>query len=99
MNTFTTIVAICAGISTILSFISIVKTFGKKKLDANEGLKCLLRSEMLRIYYSNKQNKQLSFYERQNFDYLYDAYKVRHGNSFIDDIYSAIRTWQVVEED
>lgn len=54
---------------------------------------------MLRIYYSNKKNKELSYYERQNFDYLYDAYKVRGGNSFIDDIYSVIRTWQVVEED
>ena len=59
------------------------------------GMRCQLRSEMLRIYYHNKRDKKIRQYEKENFVYLYKAYKALKGNSFIDDIYKELRTWEV----
>jgi hypothetical protein len=60
------------------------------------GMRCLLRSEMLRTYYHNKDREKIRQYEKQNFVYLYKAYKALRGNSFIDDIYQEVRTWEVI---
>ena len=60
------------------------------------GLKCLLRSEMLQIYYRNRESKTIRQYEYENFLFLYRAYKALKGNSFIDKIYSEVKEWEVV---
>jgi hypothetical protein len=60
------------------------------------GMKCQLRSEMLRIYYHNKDAKKIRQYEYENFVYLYESYKALKGNSFIDKIYKEVQTWEVV---
>ncbi len=60
------------------------------------GQKCQLRSEMLRIYYRNKDSKRIRQYEYENFVMLHDAYKALKGNSFIDKIYKEIQTWEVI---
>lgn len=60
------------------------------------GLKCLLRSEMLQIYYRNRESKTIRQYEYENFLFLYRAYKALRGNSFIDKIYSEVKEWEVV---
>lgn len=60
------------------------------------GMKCLLRSEMLRTYYHNKDREKIRQYEKENFEYLYKAYKALKGNSFIDDIRVEVRTWEVI---
>lgn len=59
------------------------------------GTKCLLRSEMLRIYYKHKDAQQIRQYEYENFVYLYEAYKKLRGNSFVDKIYAEVKTWEV----
>ena len=59
------------------------------------GTKCQLRSEMLRIYYHNHQDGKIRQYEYENFVFLYEAYKARKGNSFIDKIYTEVKTWEV----
>ena len=59
------------------------------------GMRCQLRSEMLRTYYHNKDAKRIRQYEYENFVYLYGAYKALKGNSFIDRIYKEIQTWQI----
>lgn len=61
-----------------------------------EGTKCQLRSEMLRIYYHDKDDKKIRQYEYENFVYLYGAYKALKGNSFIDKIYEDIKTWEII---
>ena len=58
-----------------------------------QGIKCLMRSEMLRIYYHNKESKKLRQYEFENFTMLYKAYKALKGNSFIDKIHKEIESW------
>ena len=61
----------------------------------SNGTKCQLRSEMLRIYYHNRDNKTIRQYEYENFVYLYEAYKALKGNSFIDRIYGEVKTWRI----
>jgi hypothetical protein len=60
------------------------------------GLKCLLRSEMLRLYYHHKENGKIRQYELENFVFLYKAYKALKGNSFIDKIYKEVMSWEVI---
>lgn len=62
------------------------------------GVKCQLRSEMLRIYYQYKDDKRIRQFELENFIYLYKAYKALHGNSFIDKIYKEVMNeWETIE--
>lgn len=61
-----------------------------------EGQRCQLRSEMLRIYYMCNETQTIRQYQRENFDKLYAAYKKLGGNSFVDDIYREIRTYNVI---
>lgn len=60
------------------------------------GMKCQLRSDMLRIYYHNRAGKTIRQYEYENFLMLYAAYKALKGNSFIDKIYAEIKAWDVI---
>jgi hypothetical protein len=60
------------------------------------GQKCQLRSEMLQIYYKNKDDKTIRQYEYENFVMLYEAYKALKGNSFIDKIYTEVQKWQII---
>lgn len=60
------------------------------------GMKCLLRSEMLHTYYHNKDREKIRQYELENFVFLYKAYKALKGNSFIDKIYNEVMTWEVI---
>ncbi len=60
------------------------------------GMKCQLRSDMLHIYYANKDKGEIRQYELENFIYLYKAYKALRGNSFIDKIYKEVMTWEVI---
>ena len=55
-----------------------------------QGIKCLLRSEMLRTYYHNKDREKIRQFELENFIALYKAYKALKGNSFIDKINNCI---------
>ena len=100
MNYFTQIVVICSGICSIsAAIILIVKPIRERVLgtkDIREGQRCLLRADMLTIYYKNKDNDQIRQYEKENFIYEYKAYKALGGNSFIDDIEKEVRRWDVV---
>ena len=62
----------------------------------SDGTKCQLRSEMLQIYYHNRERKIIRQYEYENFVLLYDAYKALEGNSFIDKIYYEVKEWEIV---
>ncbi|MBQ6051770.1 MAG: hypothetical protein IJL30_00600 [Clostridia bacterium] len=71
----------------ITGIVSISKVF--------DGQRCLLRSEMLKIYYKHQQSKEIRQYEYENFFLLYDAYKKLKGNSFIDKVAKEIKGWTV----
>lgn len=61
------------------------------------GEKCQLRSDMLQIYYHNRENGKIRQYEYENFVMLYEAYKALKGNSFIDKIYDEVHSWEIIE--
>ena len=60
-----------------------------------KGFKCLLRSEMVRIYYKCKDNRTIRQYEFENFEHLHKAYKALKGNSFIDKVWNEVQTWKI----
>ena len=96
MAVFNIVIAICSGILTISNVASLIRSrvIGVKQL--REGQKCLLRSEILHIYYKHLDDGEIPQFRRQNVDYLYKAYKELGGNSFIDDVYEEIRDWKII---
>lgn len=89
----TTIVALIGEISVLLG---VVVPLILKINKIATGEKCQLRSDMLQIYYHNREKKIIRQYEYENFVLLYEAYKALKGNSFIDKIYDEVRTWTIV---
>ena len=79
---------ILALVSAIVPVIVAIKKISR-------GTRCQLRSEMLRIYYHNRETKTIRQYEYENFVMLYEAYKALKGNSFIDKIYEELKTWEI----
>ena len=61
-----------------------------------EGQRCLLRSEIVRIYYRHHDDRQLREYEFKNMEQCYQAYKALGGNSFVERIYEEMREWDIV---
>lgn len=61
-----------------------------------EGQRCLLRSEIVRIYYRHHDDKQLREYEYKNLVQCYKAYKALNGNSFIDHLYAEMQEWDII---
>lgn len=61
-----------------------------------EGQRCLLRSEIVRVYYRHHADRQLKEYEFKNMDQCYKAYKALKGNSFVDKIHSEMEEWDII---
>lgn len=84
-------------IKLILSELAIMSPLLLAIFFVMQGIKCLLRNEMLNIYYYNREKQTLRQYEYENFEKLYKAYKALRGNSFVDKIFKEIQTtWEVV---
>lgn len=97
---FQLLVSICKDLTGILAFVVLVikplreRVLGSK--DIREGLKCLLRADMLRIYYKHKDEKKIRQYELENFNEEYEAYRAYKGNSFMVKINKEVQTWEVI---
>ena len=61
-----------------------------------EGQRCLLRAEIVRLYYRHRDDKKLREYEYRLLEQCYKAYKVLKGNSFIDHIYAEMQEWEII---
>ena len=75
--------------AAVLWVMKIVRDFGN-------GIKCLLRKDMMDTYYSSREDEKLREYEKKNFLYEYEAYKALKGNSFIDRIHEEVKEWEIV---
>ena len=93
MSAVATLATIIGEIGVLIGVITPVIVSVRK---ISNGTKCQLRSEMLRIYYHNREDKTIRQYEYENFVFLYEAYKALKGNSFIDKIYTEVKTWEIV---
>lgn len=63
---------------------------------ALEGIRCLLRGEMLRTYYRHKDDGRIRQYEMENFEHSFKAYAALGGNSFIGNVHEEVASWEVV---
>ena len=89
----TTTVTLIGEIGVLLAAITpMIVTIRK----VSNGTKCQLRSEMLRIYYRNREKGTIHQFEYENFVLLYEAYKALKGNSFIDKIYTEVTSWEII---
>jgi hypothetical protein len=68
----------------------------KEQAKSKAGQLCLLRAEMLKIYYKHREDKTIRQYEAENFMLMYEAYKARGGNSFIDEVYEHVTAWKLI---
>jgi hypothetical protein len=93
MDTLTTVVTLITEIGVLIGVVAPMIVTVKKVAN---GQKCQLRSDMLRIYYHNREDETIRQYEYENFVFLYEAYKALKGNSFIDKIYKEVQTWEIV---
>ena len=95
------ILQICSLITSLAAAIAILvkpirkKLFGTKNIE--EGQRCMLRAEMLSIYYKSKDaGNKARQYDAENFALMYAAYKALGGNSFIDDINEKVKRMEVI---
>lgn len=93
MDNLTAITTLAAEIVTLLGVVTPMIITVRKVAN---GTRCQLRSEMLRIYYHNREKRTIRQYEYENFVMLYEAYKALKGNSFIDRIYDEVKEWDIV---
>ena len=100
MEVLSQISSFCSVITVLFTtLILLIKPLREKILGLSlikEGLKCLLRSEILHIYYKNREQKTIRQYEYENFTFCYKAYKSLKGNSFADHINNEIKEWEVI---
>lgn len=98
--TFADLVGYCKDISAIVACATILikplreKIFGLGAL--TEGLRCLLRSEIVKTYYRHNDDQKLHEYEYKTVSACYLAYKALNGNSFIDHIYGEMEKWEII---
>lgn len=86
-----------AGVITALSGAAVIIWKVRKwVINIIEGMKCQLRSEMLRTYYKNKDRKTIRQFELENFTMSYAAYKALGGNSFIEEVHNDVLKWEIV---
>lgn len=100
MDTLQMIADHAGDICQIAAFVALlIKPIREKLLGTEqirEGQRCLLRSEIVRIYYRHKEEKQFREYEFKNLDNCYKAYKALGGNSFIDHIFAEMQEWDII---
>lgn len=95
------VLQLCSLIISLTSAVAILakpvreRLFGTKKIE--EGQRCMLRAEMLSIYYESKDHEdKIRQYKFENFVLMYEAYKALGGNSFIDKINKEVQQMEVV---
>lgn len=101
MSWITVVLQYCSLITSATAVLSILVKPIRERIfgisDVREGNKCLLRAEMLRIYYDGKDHEDhLRQHEYENFVLMYQAYKAMKGNSFIDKIYKEVQLMEII---
>ena len=87
---------LCQVVTCVLFLVKPFREWLMGTKQIQEGHRCLLRSEAVRIYYRHLQDKQLREYEFRNLEQCYLAYKALGGNSFIDRIYAEMQEWEII---
>lgn len=65
----------------------------------HQGQRDILRQKLMAIYTRHKNDRLLSYDEKDDIDALYKDYKAINGNSYIDRVYNRMTTWNVQPDD
>lgn len=87
---------ICSIATCVALLVKPVREWLMGTKEIREAQRCLLRSEIVRIYYRNHDDKKLREYEYRNLVQCYEGYKALKGNSFIDHIYAEMQEWEII---
>ena len=92
------VAAVIGYLATIIGVFTYLNKIWKSIKAEKDGVLCLLRSNIRKMYYSHVDEAEptLREYERKDLDDLYAGYHTLRGNHFIDDLYEKMRTWRVV---
>ena len=100
METLKVIADICTRVMAVVALlVALIKPlrewiFGIKAI--RKGQQCLLRQQMLEVYYKCRESRTIRQYRYENFTMSYYAYKALGGNSFIDHIKQEVDGWEVI---
>lgn len=103
---FSEIVTTASGLVCLLTLLSMlikpvrewllgIKEQRKSTKEQQEGIKCLLRAEIVRLYYKHQDSRTLQEYEWGMLDACYQAYRRLGGNSFIVKLYEEMKEWSI----
>lgn len=87
---------LCGMITAVAAACGVLWKLREKLNAVVEGIRCQLRTEMLRTYYRHKDDQIIRQYEKENFEHNFNAYVALGGNSFIGDIHDEVKKWKVV---
>lgn len=62
-----------------------------------EATKCSLRNDILEIYDRCKESKKITKWQLESIDYSYKQYKALKGNSFVDNLYNRVQTFEIID--
>ena len=86
-------------VETISEQLRSVENHEAQMLTFNEVLKELLRERIMVIFGRNKGRRQLEEHEKVELTRAYTLYKAIGGNSYIDDYYARMQTWEIIPDD
>lgn len=90
------IAAIAGGIVAVSGAVAVVVRIFAAIATIREGVKSLLRKQMLETYYKCLPTREIRQYRYETFMLSYQAYKALGGNSFIDRIKEEIDEFSIV---
>ena len=75
--------------------IGVIKNYKKSDKTQQEALKCLLRSSITSKYFVYNEMKEIPAYEKENVNYMFEAYKNLGGNSYVKGIVGEINQLKI----
>lgn len=91
-----TVFWLAGGIAAISAAAGVVWKIFASMATIREGVKSLLRKQMLETYYKCLPTREIRQYRYETFMLSYQAYKALGGNSFIDRIKEEIDEFSIV---
>ena len=89
-------ILLCTCITATAAALGVLWKVYRKCAAVVEGIRCQLRSEMLRTYYHHKDEGRIRQYEAENFEHNFAAYTALGGNSFIGNLHKEVSTWEII---
>ena len=86
-------------LQSIQSELALVAQLAEQYENLVISAKDVLREKIMQIYFKNKQDKTLTYHEKEALDQYYKDYKKMKGNSYIDKYYNRMLTWKIVDDD